>query len=265
MAFSGDRVYLDGAIYDISNPASPVLLGQIPTSYYPYGGIALSGSYAFLAVNGQGLLVYDLSDPANPQKVAQKSTDPHFGGGGFGFGITVSGNYAYVATYTNCGVQVFDISTPTNPVSAFCVSTYAFDVRVFGNYAYPISTTTYFLIYNVSNPTNISAATEYVRTSDNVYTGAISGDYAYFGMGEYGITVYSLGIPPPTLSIAQTSTNTLLFSWPTPTTAFLLQQKPSLATGGWVTLTNLPATTASKNEVLIPAPAATTFYRLIPQ
>jgi len=79
------------------------------------------------------------------------------------------------------------------------------------------------------------------------------------------MTVYSLGIASPPLSIAQTSTNTLLFSWPTPTAAFLLQQNSSLDSPGWMTLTNVPATTASKNQVLIPVPGGTMFYRLIPQ
>ena len=66
-------------------------VGQWPG--WPRGnarGVAVSGNYAYVAVGDAGLLVIDVSDPANPRGVGGFDTP------GFAQGVAVSGNYAYV-------------------------------------------------------------------------------------------------------------------------------------------------------------------------
>lgn len=70
--------------------------------------IALDGNLAYLAANGAGLQVYDISDPAHPRWL---------GGHVSGYllvGATVVSGYAYVISTTNYLI-VYDVSTPGRP------------------------------------------------------------------------------------------------------------------------------------------------------
>lgn len=72
-------------------------------------------------------------------------------------------------------------------------------------------------------------------------------------------TVMSL----PILTIALTPTNTVLVSWPAPSTGFNLQQSASLANANWVNSTNPVSVIGSQNVVLVVPSANGQFYRLI--
>ena len=49
------------------------------------------GNYAYIADAGSGLAIIDITDPTNPGTPVYKDT------GGLAYGVTVVGNYAYVA------------------------------------------------------------------------------------------------------------------------------------------------------------------------
>jgi hypothetical protein len=69
----------------------------------------------------------------------------------------------------------------------------------------------------------------------------------------------------PHLRLSTTLTNTLLFSWTTNITNYALQQNNGFNATNWITLTNRPVVVASQNQVTIPKPQATMFYRLVSQ
>lgn len=54
----------------------------------------------------------------------------------------------------------------------------------------------------------------------------------------------------------------LVFSWPTQTVSYALQQNIQLNTTNWVTLSTTPIVVGSQNQVTIPKPNGTMFYRL---
>ena len=56
----------------------------------------------------------------------------------------------------------------------------------------------------------------------------------------------------------------LLFSWPAPT-GFWLQQNSNLATTNWITCTNAPVVMGGSNQVSMPQPYGSAFYRLMSQ
>jgi len=123
LSASGDRAYVadgpDGlSIVDLSNPRSPRTLGSLDP-----GGVArdvvVSGTTAFV-LNQQGTLqVMDVSDASSPRLLKQVLL------ASVGFGLAVEGSLAVVLTslddpHTSAGysaLQVFDVSSPTNPVS----------------------------------------------------------------------------------------------------------------------------------------------------
>jgi len=77
-------------IIDISNPASPSIVGTYNTPGYAYG-VAISSSYAYVADGELGLQIIDVSNPASPSIVGTYNTPD------YATGVAISGSYAYVA------------------------------------------------------------------------------------------------------------------------------------------------------------------------
>ncbi|MBO2012492.1 LVIVD repeat-containing protein, partial [Hymenobacter negativus] len=90
--------------FNVSNPASPVLLSSASTGSFP-SGVTVSGSTAYV-VSASGLQAFNVSNPAGPVLLSSVST------GGFPVSVAVSGSTAYVANYSGNSLQVFDVSNP---------------------------------------------------------------------------------------------------------------------------------------------------------
>lgn len=72
----------------------------------------------------------------------------------------------------------------------------------------------------------------------------------------------SMTLAGPQLNLSLSPTNTLVFTWISPTAGYHLQSNTSLGTTNWVTLTNAPVTAGSNNQIFLPVPASNMFYRL---
>lgn len=125
MHVRGNKMYLSGwggkvEIYNIGNLATqaPSLLGTIngnSTNHSTWTSEDGNYLYSCRETSDGDLRVYDVRDPAQPLLVrsikagnlALNAISPH--------NPVVMGNYLYVSWY-QAGVQVFDISTPSNPV-----------------------------------------------------------------------------------------------------------------------------------------------------
>ena len=201
-------------IYDVSNPTAPVYAGGADTGGKAALGIAVSGSYAYLARAGASgtcnattntgceLQIYDISNPAAPLYV---------GGADIGSdnanGIFLRNRYAYLAkdasagtcsatTQTGCELQIYDVSDPASPayVGGADTGLAARGLFIRGSLAYvalnassatcnaSTKTGCELQIYNVSDP----AAPLYVGGADadttgsrNVESVSVMGNYAY--------------------------------------------------------------------------------------
>jgi len=256
------------SIYDVSDPGNPVRAGNVTIGNNigirnGLGPMVVSGNFVYIAAGYEGLFVCDVSAPANPQIVGHAPTIHGFE---FVLDLAVSGNYAYVSAWTN-GLWIYDISSPNNPILVSHPYLTASSIALSGNYLYVANGFPPIAVLDISDPvkpTIIGDAQTGAYDDRAGHRLAVSRNYAYLGGG--GLSVYSLGTPPPPpLSINPTSTNTLVLSWPTPNPAFAVQQSPALPASNWVTLTNVPMVVASTNEVTIPVPTGTVFYRLLSQ
>jgi len=79
-------------VFDISNPAAPVLKGQFAGEGAT--DMCLLGDYAFYPTSGNGFMTVDISDPTNPHAVAQ-SEIPFYA---LELCVTGNGRYAYVGS-----------------------------------------------------------------------------------------------------------------------------------------------------------------------
>ncbi|MFA0736096.1 MAG: hypothetical protein OGMRLDGQ_002596, partial [Candidatus Fervidibacter sp.] len=144
--------------------------------------VFVKNNYAYCA-SGSGLLIFNVSNPSNPQLVGKLLLPD------FALGVYVSGNYAYVAD-EGAGLRVIDVSNPTNPreIGFFDTPGNARGVYVSGNYAYVADGRSGLRVIDVSNPTN-PREVGYFDTPGYAYDVYVSGNYAYVAAERAGLFI----------------------------------------------------------------------------
>jgi len=66
----------------------------------------------------------------------------------------------------------------------------------------------------------------------------------------------------PLLTLSATSTNTVVLSWPSPSTGFVLQQSPAGAGTNWVDVAQAPFDNGTTKSVLVSPRSGNLFFRL---
>lgn len=153
---SGNYAYLAASdsgliVMDISNPFTPVVVGNCPTSLAR--GVYVNGNYAYIAGDNGGFYIIDISNPASPTQVGN-----WVNGNNSTFDVYVRDNYAYLAD-ANQGLMVLDIGNPANPTLLYSDSTPMNSRHVFiqDDYLYidkPREDFYIYYIYKVSDPAN---------------------------------------------------------------------------------------------------------------
>jgi hypothetical protein len=245
IAVCGDYAYVansnDGMrIYDVSDPTRPVCVGHAPEIAMAASfGIAVLGitefpreklfgkrktgaHYAFLANYNDGLRIYDVSNPADPKRLA------HLNDGGTALDATVSSNSVYLANDYD-GLRIYDISNPAKPICVGCAHDmgYPWGVVVVGKYAYVADNFHGFTIFDISNPTNsvvlgninnsppkenfldhISGKNKgKVFIQGSAYGVAVAGHHAYIANFQDGVWAYDISCPTNPIPVAHTGTN----------------------------------------------------------
>ncbi|MGH7132394.1 MAG: GC-type dockerin domain-anchored protein [Phycisphaerales bacterium] len=93
------------AIFDITNLASPVLVGTYNTDHSSIREVVVVGNRAYALCDGQGLVVLDISNPTSPTRIGG-----YFSPGQLRY-MTKVGNLLYVADAWN-GFTILDVSNP---------------------------------------------------------------------------------------------------------------------------------------------------------
>jgi hypothetical protein len=117
------------------------------------------GNYLYIASTGSSYFyVVNISDPTNPFNISRLlvANTP-----GSLYGISVAGNYVYLATQ-NKGLTVIDVTNPLSPVEVFQEGgtlNKSIGVYVYGNYVYTTNyqtaapwTVRYLKIWTITNP-----------------------------------------------------------------------------------------------------------------
>jgi len=120
------------AFVDVSNPASPVYVGNLPThtNNSIWRDVKVYADHAFVVSDnnpGHGMQVFDLNqlrEVASPPVTF--SNTAHYSGFGEAHNIVINegSGFAYAVGGETCGggLHMVDISTPTSPVGAGCFS-----------------------------------------------------------------------------------------------------------------------------------------------
>jgi len=139
----GNKVYVAGGteglqVIDISNPLQPYIIDSIvmPDQYTTDGFVAKAldveviGTKAYVAFHINSTWKYDsglcIVDVAEPQDLAIESvqyTNESPDQGARAFGLTIVGDTVYLADGVSSGLQLIDITDPSNPAIIGSVST----------------------------------------------------------------------------------------------------------------------------------------------
>lgn len=196
-------------ILDIhSNPALPTIVGSVrePNTLFGAYGVAISGSYAYVASQGclsgqpcpvatvgDSFAVVNVSNPASPSIVARIHSmplPPPWEGTGaleHATAVAISGSYAYVTAFYADRLTVISIANPLSPKIVATIKdatnlNYPVDVAVSGEYAYVVDQISpgRLTVVNVSNPENPRVVTSFANPALNgAYRIRVRGDFAY--------------------------------------------------------------------------------------
>jgi hypothetical protein len=199
VALYGNYAYVTGTnslsyvgsvfVFDISNPTSPSLVNTVELSRRAFG-LAVSGSYLYVANDYDGLKIYSLSIPTSPVLVGTMDTPNE------ALDVVVSGPHAFVADWGS-GLQVIDISSPGSPSIVGSVDTpgLANGIDVPGLYGGSLvlvaDEANGLEAIDVSNP-GAPAIVGSLNTPVNAQGVAVSGNYAYVVDDEFGLRIVDI-------------------------------------------------------------------------
>jgi len=92
--------------------------------------------------------------------------------------------------------------------------------------------------------------------------GHLSGGTFTLDGGFWGIIAAIQTPGSPLLQVFLTATNTVIISWPSPSTGFSLQENTNLSTTNWTAVTNVADVVGNDKQVKVSPPVGNRFYRL---
>jgi hypothetical protein len=139
-------------VYDISSPASPVLVTAIPTPAFSF---ALNGNYLYAGNPAtQVLVIYDVSNPGNPRQIGSMPLPD------YAFGLATQPGWLAVALGES-GMGLYSLGNPAAPVPASQGPGTFWGFAGSGNYLYgaaDIVGLEVFDVTNLQNPMEIGTA-----------------------------------------------------------------------------------------------------------
>jgi hypothetical protein len=186
---------------------TPVEGAHITDGDFVYG-VAVSGNYAYVAHDTNGLRVYDVSNPVKPIRVGQTND------GRLALSVAVSGNQVFLANDTD-GLRIYDISEPQRPINVGhgtnLPASHAMWVTVSGNCAFEANYIGGMRIYDISAPTNPIVVCQFT-TNNGAFPNsgyavhvAASGHYAYLANTMDGLRIYDVTDPANPVNISHTN------------------------------------------------------------
>ncbi|MCF7811060.1 T9SS type A sorting domain-containing protein [bacterium] len=193
-------------IVNISNPEVPEIVGFYDDNKDWARNVAISGDYAYVTfgTDSVGLLVLNISDPTNPEFVSEYFTE------GYPNGISVSGNYAYIANSGNdvSELHIVNISNPTEPQEAATYEnlTRPNDIVIEGDQAFVADYEGGLKILNISDIENIQEVG--ISTAPQTAVGVfVIDNYSYVANSRNGLCIIEISDPENPDSIGSCATD----------------------------------------------------------
>jgi hypothetical protein len=214
-------------ILDVTDPNNPVQLGVYHDPAGEALAVAVQGDYAFVAFGARELQIVNIADPANPFRAAGFYATYRPSGGAYGTGDTtvsaadlvLEGNIVYLADGIS-GLQIVDISNPTNPtgLSVYPAPGAAYQVQLKNKVVTLESYGVAFqmggeCLVNVSNPRSPTLVSPCGPPSSllGVMTVASAGNILYEGSFPVGFEILDISTPSRPVRLGGLPTTAYIF------------------------------------------------------
>ncbi len=186
---NGNAAYVGTAggcrVVDVSDPANPALGVSIP--FGAAGGFVMAANYLFAASETNGLVVFNVTDPLNPELMTTFATSDA------ALDIDFAGNYVFIAIGDG-GLAVINVSNPGSPdqVAVLDLGGYASSIEIASNFAIVTLSDVGLAAVDISNPANpVLVSTLAIGGSSDHLT--IWGCYAMVANATGGVGAYYIG------------------------------------------------------------------------
>jgi hypothetical protein len=141
-------------------------------------------------------------------------------------------------------------------LAAFFILPSAFCLRAWGQYSLDWSTT------DGGGGTSTGGVYSVSGTIGQPDAGTMSGGNYTLAGGFWGIIAAVPTPGAPALAITRTATNSVIISWPSPSTGWTLHQNTNLNTVNWSEVLTTPNDDGATKSVTVAPPLGNRFYRL---
>ena len=205
---------------DVANPEIPAIVASVGVSVNA-GHLAVSGSFVYVACQGFGVWVIDISNPLMPQYVSQIVL-PYFATN-FAYNVEIDGTHAYIME-GGSGFHVADISNPYAPLIVCSVDTPggASDIAIAGDYAYVADGRYGLHVVDISTPMNAHVMGGMdptpVEFDGQVLSVVAMGDFVYATHNQAGFFVAptQCSSQPSAVEIAPSGIESVVAVFPNP-------------------------------------------------
>lgn len=185
---AGTVLYGSGTELVAVSAATDSELGRVDVGGVIYA-VAVEGDHAYLAGWKRGLVVVDVSDPAQMQVLA------HTGVPSAASGVAVASGQVAVTDYWE-DLWLFDVTNPSAPqnTGSFMGSNYPVDVELTGTYAVLAEQSSGVRVVDIGDPAN-ATETAHLATPGSANSVVVEGGTLYVADGEAGLTVVDFADP----------------------------------------------------------------------
>ncbi|MCP5103350.1 MAG: hypothetical protein GY950_08225 [bacterium] len=209
VAVTGNYAYgvsRDGlTVIDISTPALPVQVGSYPeeSDYYDnYSDIEVKNNRAYI-IGEDYFYILDISNPATPLLWGSIELP------GYGYSLSIDGNYAYIGTAYHGFIYIIDISGPAPPTTVVTYNA-GYDVgslHVQNSILYAAADEDGVKILDVSTPTAPVEIGEIANNYNDAVYVHVSGNRLYVIGFTSGMIIYGISTPQSPVKLGEYSGN----------------------------------------------------------
>ena len=181
-------------VVEVSDPAQPVVVGEMAPYAEPIWIVTAAGRYAYLADGGVNLRVVELTDSAHPIEVAAISIVPA------GRCVGMRGAVAYMRDDSR-GLWAVDIADPAHPVVVgfYQMAEQVNTTTISGDYAILLDLSNQVWLVDITDPAHLSEAASFQGAWEITYAANMIGGYLYasvhwWDMGQ-GLEILNLSNP----------------------------------------------------------------------
>lgn len=182
----GNYCYVGNTVVDITDPTNPIK-GERIGAYTSAMDIAIEENLAFIAEGTRGFTIFDITNPAAPQKLGSIETS-------YSKDVVITRGFAYIVDRNKYTLSVVDYSNPSSLslIQTIQVGGHPTGIDAQDNYLFIADGADGLDIVDITDPKNPIHKIEVKEQGMNSYKCIVNDDYVYIADRNNGLTIVEL-------------------------------------------------------------------------